>query len=90
MEGRVFIKEVRDPELAAQGVKPGVEIIAVDGLAVKQFGAEKCRAHSRRSTPQDLDIKVFEYSLLGGPLENPGLSHATRRRGEHHYEIAPP
>ena len=71
VEGRVFVDKVRDPELPAQGVKPGVEIVAVDGVPVKQFGAERVAPTRGASTPQDLDIKVFEYSLLGGPLDTP-------------------
>jgi len=71
VQGRVFIQAVRDPELAAQGVKPGVEITAIDGVPVKQFGAERVAPFRGASTPQDLEIKVFEYSLLGGPLDTP-------------------
>jgi C-terminal processing protease CtpA/Prc len=68
---RVFIATVRDPSLASQGIARGVEILAVNGEPVKQYGAEKVAPYRGASTPQDLDIKTFEYSLLGGPLDMP-------------------
>jgi len=71
VEGRVFISNVRDPSLGAQGIARGVEITAVNGVPVKQYGAERVSPYRGASTPQDLDIKTFEYSLLGGPLEQP-------------------
>jgi carboxyl-terminal processing protease len=71
VEGRVFVDFVRDPKLADLGVKHGVEIVAVDGTPVKQYGAERVAPFRGASTPQDLDIKTFEYSLLGGPVEKP-------------------
>jgi C-terminal processing protease CtpA/Prc len=52
-------------------VERGVEITAIDGVPVKQFGADRVAPTRGASTPQDLDIKVFEYSLLGGPLDTP-------------------
>jgi C-terminal processing protease CtpA/Prc len=71
VEGRVFIDTVRDPSLAAQGIAHGVEITAVNGVPVKQYGAEYVAPYRGASTPQDLDVKTFQYSLLGGPLEQP-------------------
>ncbi|WP_321470534.1 S41 family peptidase [uncultured Paludibaculum sp.] len=69
VEGRVFIANVRDPSLAADGIARGVEITAVNGVPVKQYGAERVAPYRGASTPQSLDIGVFESSLLGGPLD---------------------
>ena len=71
VEGRVLISNVRDPALGAQGIARGIEITAVNGVPVKQYGAERVAPYRGASTPQDLDIKTFEYSLLGGPLDQP-------------------
>src|SRR5262249_1389228 len=71
VEGRVLVDFVRDPALADFGIKQGVEIIAVDSMPVKQYGGEKVAPTRGASTPQDLDIRTFEYSLLGGPVEKP-------------------
>ena len=71
VQDRIFIGSVRDPSLAEQGVARGVEIVAVDGVPVKQYGAEQVAPFRGASTAQDLDIKTFEYSLLGGPLDKP-------------------
>jgi carboxyl-terminal processing protease len=71
VEGRVFIERLRDPALAEQDLARGVEIVAVDGVPVKQYGTEKVAPTRGASTPQDLDIKTFENSLLGGPIEKP-------------------
>lgn len=71
VEDRVFISNVRDPALAERGVARGVEIVAVDGVPVKQYGAERVAPFRGASTPQDLEIKTYEASLLGGPLDKP-------------------
>jgi hypothetical protein len=62
VEGRVFINEVRDPALQERGVARGLEIVSVDGAPALSA-----------STPQDLEARTYENSLLGGPLEKPVL-----------------
>jgi C-terminal processing protease CtpA/Prc len=71
VEGRVFIDEVRDPALKERGVVRGLEIVAIDGFPVREYGEKFVAPHLSASTPQDLEVRTFENSLLGGLLVNP-------------------
>lgn len=66
IEGRVLLSEVWDPALKQEGVVPGLEVVAVDGVPVKQYGAERVSPYQSASTAQDLDVHTFESSLLLG------------------------
>lgn len=71
VEGRVFVDAVRDPALAQEGVTRGLEIVAVDGKPVKQYGEEQVAPTRSASTAQDLASRTFEAALLGGPVDTP-------------------
>ena len=71
IEGRVFIGAVRDPSLKQAGVVPGLEVIAVDGVPVKDYGNEHVAPRISASTPQDLARRTYEASLLGGLKDSP-------------------
>jgi len=71
IEGRVFIDAVHDPGLKEQGIFQGLEVIAVDGIAVKDYGKERVAPRIGSSTPQDLDVRTYEWSLLSGPKDTP-------------------
>jgi len=66
IEGRVLIAEVWDAALRQDGIVPGMEVVAVDGVPVKQYGAERVAPYMSASTAQDLDTRMFERRLLGG------------------------
>lgn len=66
IEGRALISEVWDAALKQDGIVPGLEVIAVDGVPVKQYGAERVAPNQSASTAQDLDIRTFERRLLSG------------------------
>ncbi len=71
VEGRVFIDFVRDPKLAEDGVGLGVEILAIDGVPVKDYGATHIAPLVSASSPQDRDRRTYEAQLLGGPKDSP-------------------
>jgi C-terminal processing protease CtpA/Prc len=71
IEGRVLLSEVWDPALKQDGVVPGLEIVAIDGMPVKQYGAERVSPYQSASTAQDLDVHTFEYGLLQGKIGVP-------------------
>jgi len=71
IEGRVFIDFVRDPKLADQGVSRGVEVLVIDGIPVKEYGASRVAPLVSASTPQDRDRRTYEAQLLGGPKDSP-------------------
>jgi carboxyl-terminal processing protease len=69
VENRVLVRDVYDPALRAQGVVPGVEITAIDGVPVKTYAEREIAPYISASTPQDLAGRTYGYSLLGGPLD---------------------
>jgi C-terminal processing protease CtpA/Prc len=71
VEDRVFVNEGRDPALKDRGVVHGVEIIAVDGVPVREYGEKNIAPRIGASTKQDLDARTFENSLLGGLVAKP-------------------
>ncbi|MFA6957172.1 MAG: S41 family peptidase [Thermoanaerobaculia bacterium] len=66
VEGRVFVREVLDPKLRADGIVPGLEIVEVDGVPVRRYAEAKVMPHVSASTPQDLESRTFELDLLSG------------------------
>lgn len=71
VEGRVFIDFVRDPKLADDGVSHGVEILAIDGVPVRDYGATRVAPLISASTPQDRNRRTYEAQLLGGSKDSP-------------------
>jgi C-terminal processing protease CtpA/Prc len=68
VEGRVLVTQVEDATLKAQGVRPGVEVITVDGKPVKAYAESTLAPYQSASTPQDLETRVYTYAFLAGPL----------------------
>ena len=71
IEGKVAIDQVRDPALEREGVIKGLEVVAIDGIPVQQYGMERVAPYRSASTPQDLETRVFENTLLSGPKDSP-------------------
>lgn len=71
IESRVFIDAVHDPGLKEQGVVRGLEVIAVDGVPVTEYGKRRVAPRIGASTPQDLDHRTYESHLLSGPKGSP-------------------
>jgi len=71
VEDRVLVLDVWDPELRQAGIRPGMEIMAVNGSPVRSFAAQNVAPYQSASTPQDLDTRVYEYGLLAGPVSEP-------------------
>jgi len=68
VEGRVLVTQVEDAALEAQGVKPGVEVVTVDGEPVKAYAERALAPTQSASTPQDLETRIYTYAFLAGPL----------------------
>lgn len=71
IEGRVFLDFVRDPKLKEEGIVPGLEVIAIEGIPVKEYGQSRIAPRISASTPQDLNRRTYEASLLGGLKDAP-------------------
>lgn len=70
-EDRVFVDSVFSAELEAQGVKPGMEILSVDGVPSAQYRARELAPYVSASTPQDLAVRTGVYNFLSGPVGVP-------------------
>jgi C-terminal processing protease CtpA/Prc len=66
VEGHVLVASVMDDALSAAHVRRGVELVAVDGLPVREYAARFVRPYQAASSPQDLERRSLQYSLLGG------------------------
>lgn len=66
IEGRVVITRLLDPALAGAGLVPGLEIVAIDGEPVETYADAKVRPYQAASTPQDLEVRTYDYALLAG------------------------
>lgn len=71
MEDGVFVIYVSDEKLEREGVRPGVEVVEVNGLPVKRYAAERVMPYQSASTVQDLEVRTYEYSLLAGSAKEP-------------------
>jgi carboxyl-terminal processing protease len=71
IEGSLIILQVWDPELRDQGIEPGMELVEIDGKPFREYAARNVAPYQSASTPQDLEVRTFEYFLLSG---SPGES----------------
>ncbi|HKV11945.1 MAG TPA: S41 family peptidase [Thermoanaerobaculia bacterium] len=71
IEGRPFISRVLAASLEAEGFRPGLEIVAIDGIPVKQYAETRVAPYLSASTPQDLAVRTYEHFLLSGSVSAP-------------------
>jgi carboxyl-terminal processing protease len=67
VEDKVLVVRVRDELLSREGIVPGVEVLEVDGVAVRKYAEEKVAPYQAASTRQDLETRTYDYMLLAGP-----------------------
>ena len=89
VEGKVLVREVFDPALAAKGVQPGVEVVAVNGEPSAAYAQRELVPVISASTPQDLDNRAYGFAFLMGALkEVPRVSFRTA--AGKHFELETP
>jgi C-terminal processing protease CtpA/Prc len=71
IEGRVFVNQVFSDSLYKSGIVPGLEVIKIDGEPVISYAESNIKPYLSSSTPQDLEIREFSYSLLSGAKNKP-------------------
>ena len=69
IEDKVIVRRVFDEKLQSGGLVSGVEVVAIDGVPVKQYAAEQVAPFMSASTPHDLNVRTYEYALLGGSVQ---------------------
>ena len=68
VETQVIVTAVHSPSLARR-VHVGDAIVAIDGVDVDRYAAERVVPYVSASTAQDRDVRTFGYQLLSGPAD---------------------
>lgn len=74
-----------DKSIEDAGIKKGMEILAVNGLPVKEYAEKFIAPYESASTPQDLRVRMYDFALFSGSLNKPiqlQLKDATGRSFE--------
>ncbi len=90
IEDKVLVTEVIDPALAAQGIKVGTEIVAIDGQPVREYAESVIAPYVSSSTPQDRSNRIYNDELLRGPKANPVRLTIRNANGETRYRLCAP
>ncbi|GGC71766.1 S41 family peptidase [Undibacterium terreum] len=69
VENKVILTDVYDTNLRAQGVVPGLEITAVDGIPILLYHQRNIAPRISASTPQDMDTTLYYRAFLMGDLK---------------------
>jgi C-terminal processing protease CtpA/Prc len=67
VENVVVVTSVDDPALLAQRWRVGDVLVKIDGEDVRRYAEREIAPYQSSSTPQDLQVRTFDYALLSGP-----------------------
>lgn len=86
---KVLLIEVGDEQLRQNGIVQGQELLEIDGIPVKPYAAERIRPYQSASTPQDLDVRTYEYALLWGAAPDSARLTIRNQNGKTFQKIVP-
>jgi len=66
IEGRVLVVGAFDAKFDMQGIKPGDELVSINGQPVMQWAQEKVAPYVSASSPQDRDERIYYRELMRG------------------------
>lgn len=66
IEDKVIVTKVASQTLTNEGIKPGLEVVAIDNIPVKKYAEEYVAPYQCTSTRQDLEVRSYIYALLSG------------------------
>jgi carboxyl-terminal processing protease len=81
VDGHVLVSGILSPSLALGNMRPGDEIIAIDGRSVADYAATMVSPWISASSPQDMAIRSLEYYLLSGREATPARLSLERADG---------
>lgn len=70
IENHVIVVGVSDA-LRRDGIEVGQEVIEVNGLPVRQYAEQRVKPYTSSSTPQDLEMRLYESYLFMGSAKEP-------------------
>ncbi len=71
VEDKVMVRDVTSDSLYQTGIRPGLEIVTVDGMPVRDYADRFVRPYQSGSTVQNVDVATYIYNLLRGPKDKP-------------------
>jgi C-terminal processing protease CtpA/Prc len=66
VDGRVLVIGAYDAKFDMQGVKPGDEVVSINGQPVKEWAQQKVAPYVTASSPQDRDERLYYRELMRG------------------------
>ncbi|MGA8937894.1 MAG: S41 family peptidase [Acidobacteriaceae bacterium] len=66
IENTVVVTAIDDPTLLKQGWHVGDVLLKIDGEDIQQYAEREIAPYQSSSTPQDLEVRTFDYALLSG------------------------
>lgn len=66
IDGRVYVTAVLDDSLRGAGLRPGLEVVSIDGIPVREYAEARVAPYFGASTPQAADVMTYGYYLLCG------------------------
>jgi len=66
VENAVVVTEIDDPALLAQRWRVGDVLLKIDGEDIRSYAEREIAPYQSSSTPQDLQVRTFDYALLSG------------------------
>lgn len=84
-EGRVLVRHVDDAALAAR-VQAGEEVLAIDGVPVRQYVEQRVYPLVSAGAPEDRDFQAYTVQLLNGRAADPVRLRLARADGAEHEE----
>lgn len=83
VEDKVIVLAVHDDQLRKR-IEVGEEILAIDGVPVKEYAEKHVRPYVSSSTEQDRHVRMYSYQLLAGNIASPVQLTLRRAKGSQH------
>lgn len=88
VENKVLVVQVRDNALKGR-IHLGDEIVSIDNEPTEDYVAKHVTPYQSSSTPQDLDVRRYDYGLLAGAENRPVILGLRRADGTNETIQAP-
>lgn len=66
VENAIVVTAIDDPALLAQRWRVGDVLLKIDGEDIRHYAEREIAPYQSSSTPQDLQVRTFDYALLSG------------------------
>lgn len=89
VENKLLVQTVMSDSLQRTGIRPGLEIVTIDGMPAKAYADQYVRPYQAGSTTQNLDVQTYLYNLLRGPKDKPVTVDFRDAKGQSFTRILP-